>query len=471
MAIAKHFANRYRIIKIIRSLVAWATLLYFRFFAKIALHNTKATSIGIAGAVGKSTTRDALAAILTPYANTLVIKGNSETGIPLGILGLEPGNYGVKDWILNMIIAPTRIFTLKKTNFIIVEMGIDGPFPPKNMEYLLTVVKPHIGILLSESPAHVEHYEQIVPKNITSKEDQLEYIVSHILQDDAKLLQTSSFKTAIVDATDNRVFEEAKKRITNTRLYTVGSTSEHDLIVHSYELSLQGTTFGFSLHTHQQKEYLTISFPGYAFPKATGASIAAAILTCVHLDVPLSLIQELLSTGFSPPKGRCTILSGKNNSTIIDSSYNSSPSSMESFLTLLKTLKQSKKPTVFVFGDMKELGSFSQLEHSRIARQCIGVVDHLLLIGPLTKQYVIPTLEKHINKFRSVLWFSSLLEAAHYLSEHIPQDAIMVCKGSQNLEELIKPLLVHKTDTNKLCRQEEFWEKSKKARNVWIESI
>lgn len=471
MAIAKHFAHRYRIVRIARSLFAWVTLLYFRLFAQIALQNTKAITIGIAGAVGKSTTRDALASILSPYDNTLVIQGNSETGIPLGILGLDPGNYGIRDWILNMIVAPTRIFNLKKMKFIIIEMGIDGPFPPKNMGYLLTIVKPKIGILLSESPAHLEHYEQILPKDVTSKELQLEHIVSEMLKDDIKLLQTSSIQTAIIDATDARVFEEAKKHIAHTRLYTVGSTSEHDLIVHNYEASLTGTTFGFSLHTHQQKEYITISFPGYAFPKETGSSIAAAILTCVHLNVPLSHIQEYLSNGFSPPKGRCTILLGKHNSTIIDSSYNSSPASMESFLTLLKTLKQSKKPTVLVFGDMKELGSFSQLEHSRIARQCLGVVDHLLLIGPLTRQYVLPTLEKHMNKFRTVMWFSSILEASQYLSEHLPQDAIMVCKGSQLLEELIKPLLLQKTDIKKLCRQEEFWEKSKRARNVWIESM
>lgn len=470
MAIAKQLSNRYPILNYLRSFLVWAVLFYLRLLAKIAIHISPAVTIGIAGAVGKSTTRDALSSIVTPYAPTCVVEGNSETGIPLGILGLNPGKYSIRNWIYILLCAPTRIFRLRNKKYIIVEMGIDGPHPPKNMKYLLTIIQPQIGILLSESPAHIEQYEQILPSSLTAREQQLEYIVNFMIQDDATMLQTRALKSAIIDATDIAVYDYVKSKIKNSRLYTVGSTPEHDFMIHHHEISLDSTTFGFSLHSHQQKEYITLSFPGYVMPIEAGSSIGAAILACVHLGIPISDIQHNLTQTFSPPNGRCSIFQGKKGTVIIDSSYNASPASMNSFLNATKILKQdTKKPTIMVFGDMKELGTFSQIEHTRIARQSIGIIDHLILVGPLTKQYVLPFLDKHMSKFRSVVSFDSVTDASDHLHQHLTKDAIILVKGSQLLEELIKPLLLHPEDVKKLCRQDAFWEKSKQTRGVWLE--
>jgi len=73
--------------------------------------------------------------------------GNSETGIPLGILGLKPKTYSKIEWLKLCAAAPANINYLEGTKYLIAEMGIDEPEPPKNMEYLLTILKPDIAVL------------------------------------------------------------------------------------------------------------------------------------------------------------------------------------------------------------------------------------------------------------------------------------------------------------------------------------
>src|SRR5450759_170416 len=100
-------------------------LWYLRAIARIALSQTRATVIGIAGSVGKTSTREALFAILKDVAPTHMVSGNSETGVPLGLVGLFPRDYSPLDWARMMITAPLRVGFLKRMRYVIVEMGID----------------------------------------------------------------------------------------------------------------------------------------------------------------------------------------------------------------------------------------------------------------------------------------------------------------------------------------------------------
>ena len=470
MAIAKQFTNRYPILRSFRTVLAGFLLLYLKLLAKIALLFFHGSIIGIAGSVGKSTTRNALFTILTNAKKTYVVAGNSETGIPLGLLNLSPGVYSIIDWLRILLYAPLHILNLHNYSYLIVEMGIDGPKAPKNMDYLLTIVKPDIAILLSESPAHIEHYESILPNNLKNKTqaEQLSWFTNYLLQDDGKILNTSTIQTAIIDATDAQVFNYAKKTVKHN-LFTAGFEDQHDIQIHYHEVTPQGTIFGFSIHTHQLKEYLHIVLPSIALPKESAASIACAILTAIHCGVDISIIKENLENHFSLPPGRGNIIEGKNNTIIIDSSYNASPASMSAFLHLLKEIKHKwKRSTVTILGDMKELGSYAEYAHREVAKELIESTDHVILVGQLTKQCMLPYLEKHKDKFKSIISLSNILEIQSYVSQ-IPQESILMVKGSQFLEEAIKTLLKNHKDTQLLCRQNEFWKKSKMKRNLWIE--
>ena len=151
----------------IRSYIYNIVLYYLRFFARVALYLNKPHVIGITGSAGKSSTRDTIYGMLKDYFPTKMLqKGNSEIGIPLGILGLSIKDNSVSEWLLHLIQAPFGIRYLKAVQYLVVEMGIDEPTSPKNMEFLLSVLDPEIAIFLNVHPVHTLQFQRA----LTAKE-------------------------------------------------------------------------------------------------------------------------------------------------------------------------------------------------------------------------------------------------------------------------------------------------------------
>lgn len=440
-----------------KSIIAVFILNYLKFFAKLAIVFHKPYTIGIAGSVGKSSTRNAIYAILSEYYPTLKVEGNSETGIPLGILGFKISNYRIYDWIKVCFISPFRIFNLLKFKYLIVEMGIDNPDPPKNMEYLLTIIKPDTAISLNVSATHTMQFEKLLgdkPKDV----DDLDFLLEKIAKEDTKIISDSNCKIAIYNADDKWISDEVKKSNVNAKIKTFSKDKSHSISLSSYKVSLKGTNFIFSTKNGS----LCLNFDNTVLPLAYSEVFAAAILACEDILNSNDKIKTALEKNYKLPFGRSSILSGINNSVIIDSSYNASKASVIEFINLLKDLKeQTKKPVVFVFGDMRELGTQDKAQHLEITKILHGI-DYLYCVGELTKKYIIPNASNY--KFKEMKWFENSIDAGKHLEKNLPHNSIILVKGSQNtifLEEAIKYILKNKTDEKKLCRQSASWLKIK----------
>lgn len=454
-------------------------LWYLRTVAHLALSQTRATIIGVAGSVGKTSTREALFAVLRDIAPTHMVAGNSETGVPLGLVGLFPTDYSPLDWLRMFVTAPFRIGFLKKTRYIIVEMGIDDPYPPKNMEYLLTIVKPNIGIITDESAAHTMQFEKIFgPNMVVSDSERLKLLVEAITNEDAKMILQEKCELGIVNG-DNKYVTDVFTR-PNKQILTFGNTSGAAIEIKEYTVDTKKTSFSYELILDSTHESIDLTFKGFAFPKELAYVFAPAILTAYKLNIPLDVIKDKLQKNFIPPKGRESLFEGINNSVIIDSSYNASRPSVISFLELINKLKKepasssqggSKRHTIVVLADMLELGNESQIEHEAVA-QAIGTIpDTLYLVGPLTKRFILPVLNKQTKKPKLIEWFPSITELNAKLRD-IPKNSLILFKGSQGnlwLEESIKLLLINKEDVSRLCRQYPFWKKVKTAAGRWVE--
>lgn len=439
-------------------------LYYLRYFAKQAVKKNRPVIIGIAGSVGKSSLKNALKGIMSKHGKTYALDGNSETGIPLSILGLSAKDYSAKNWFLNLLKAPFRTDYLKGYTYLIVEMGIDDPHPPKNMDYLLSIIKPEIAINLNVSATHTMQFEKAIsdPKKRTVKN-----LIDAIAFEDTKIITKSNCREGIYNSDNEfivKYIEKFRKQNPITTLKSFGSNKIDSIRLISYDVKLNKTKFTFKLNEKIPKE-ITVTFKNFCLPKAYSSTFEAAILTARSLKVPLKTIQEGLEENFSLPKGRATILPGIKNSTIIDSSYNASKESMLTFLELLERLKkQTKRPAVFVFGDMRELGTAAKEEHEQVAEYAKNVANSVYTVGPQTKEYVIPILKnsnKRIYKDSS----KNSVQLGLHLKESLPENAIILFKGSQNeifLEEAIKFILENQSDEKKLCRQSEYW-KSVKA--------
>lgn len=443
-----------------------SVLSYIRFFARKALDRHRPTIIGIAGSVGKTSTRFAIEAILKDHFPTKSI-GNSETGIPLGILGMKPEDYSQFDWIKMIAKSPFNLDFLKGTKYLITEMGIDEPDAPKNMEYLLTILKPDIALSLNASATHSLQFDKTVTDKSLSPEERLQAIVTNIAAEDTKIITKSGARIGIYNANDNDITQQIlDKTPTSTKLLSFGTKSTNDVSFGPHKVNLKGSEFQLYIKMAEALENLTLNFSHYILPQEYREVFAAAILVALQQGLSLDQIKESLEKNYQPPKGRSSLFEGINNSVIIDSTYNASRVSVEAFLDLVDTLKkETNRPVVLLLADMRELGKEAAIEHAAVAEKLIGIVDYLYLVGPLTREFILPVVQQKETSFKEIRWFDTSKRAGEFLKDNLPEKSILLAKGSQNtlfLEEAVKMLLVDKKDTKNLCRQDKFWMKMKK---------
>lgn len=465
-------------------------LSYLRLLARQSLEKHNPTIIGVAGSVGKSSTRNAIEAILKDHFLTKSV-GNSETGIPLGILGMHPSDYTKLNWAKMILKAPFNINHLKGTKYLIAEMGIDEPDPPKNMEYLLTILKPDIAISLNVSATHSQQFDKTVPntsreagsrsagqfdKTVTknshdlSEKERLEKVIKNIAKEDTKIITRSDCKIGIYNADDEDISEEIetfRKKNPPTKLLTFGTKNKNPVSYGIYSVDMEGSYFQLYIQLDGKNEELKLKFKDFIIPEVYREVFAATILVGLEVGLTLEQIKTSLQNNFTLPKGRSSIFKGINESIIVDSTYNASKQSIFAFLDLVDKLEnKTDRPTVFVFGDMRELGKESKIEHEEVAKRIVGSIDYLYLVGPQTMEYVLPIVQQQETKFKEIRWFDSASRVGDYLKDNMPKNAIALFKGSQNtifLEEAIKKVLEDKKDKTELTRQSGFWLKTKSS--------
>lgn len=450
-----------------RNLQVWFVLYYLRFWAQVALRLSRPYVIGVAGSVGKSSTRNALLAALQPQFKVKVVSGNSETGVPLGILGIPVEGFDRKYWIKTLLRAPFQIKNLRNTHYLIVEMGIDDPYPPKNMSYLLTIIKPDMAIDLNATATHTEQFEKVLKKHHA---DTREALISKIAEEDSKIITNGYTKVGIYNADDERLTYHIKKNVKKevTTLLTFGESQNNAISYLDYSVTPKRTKFVYSLNQSGGPKTIELSFKNLLFSPASKECFAAVLLAAHALGLKYSQIKENLESNFTLPKGRSGLFSGIKSSLIIDSSYNSSKSTVLSFLEMAQILKKKTgRPLVFLMGDMRELGQEAEKEHKEVAHFLLPIVDELHCVGPLTAEFVLPTVKEFLGKkgkTKKAVWYKNSVQAGLHLKEELPNNAIVLVKGSQNtlfLEEAIKFLLENPAESKNLTRQEDYWMKTK----------
>jgi UDP-N-acetylmuramoyl-tripeptide--D-alanyl-D-alanine ligase len=388
--------------------ISLLVLNYIKFFAKLQITKVKFLQkikrkqldiIGITGSAGKSS---ALIACQAVFPKKYKIKTNdncnSESGLPLSILGLRINDYNLFSWFKMLILSPIKyLINWQSYDILILEMGVDSATWPKNMDYLLSIVKPNIGIFLNVSPVHM--------LNFTS--------LDQIAQEKAKLVNQA--KIAIINNQDKLV----KKYTQNKNIINITPSK--------------------------------IKFDKFYLPDIYQVSFGAALSLAQIFNINYNEAVKNIQDNFSLPPSRSSILEGIKNTTIIDSSYNSSPIACSELLKFLSSFKSKK---IAVLGDMRELGDSSPDEHQKIYDQALKSADIIISVGPETEKYFGDKSQKFLN------WWT----AAEFLKENITGCETILVKGSQNtifLEELVKSILKNPSDSSKLCRQSKWWMKTK----------
>ncbi len=432
-------------------------LLYLRICAKIQLLKFKPLIIGVAGSSGKSSVSLLIGEILSEKYRVKETMGkNSETGIPLSLLGISPRKYNIQSWMEVTIVALIKVFTnFKKYDIFVAEMGIDSPHPPKNMGYLLKIIKPRIAVLTNISYEHSIYFEQLV--NEENEEQRLKKTLDLIVNEEISLLKSlKDSDTAIVNIDD----ENIKKHLDDIKAKIIKVSredSDANLFIKKVSVSLTNSSYTFTVENKEYDLEADRALPEF-FSYSFGLSIATAVSSGMSVNESISAIKNK----FTLPPGRSSIFNGIKNTKIIDSSYNSSLEPTVGMLKFLNNVAGDKRK-VAILGDMREQGNQSKMLHESLAWEIVKNVDLAILIGPMMSEFVSPILEKNNKRFET---FQSFSEAKEPILKEISEGDIILVKGSQNnllLERVVEMLLKDKGDSAFLCRREKFWEKIRSA--------
>ncbi len=429
-------------------------LLYLRLLAKIQLWKIRPLVIGVGGSSGKSSTSYLISLILkTKYKIRQSGGKNSETGIPLSVLFVSPKDYSIKDWLRISLVGLFRIiFDWDKYEIYIAEMGIDGPKEPKNMSYLLKIIKPKIAVLTNISLEHSQYFDYLV-----EGEEKREEKILSLTAGQESLLITSLGKDGIVvinndDSEILKYIDNIKSSIVNVSL----KNNRADFFAKNIDLGIDFFSFSFK---YREKEYkVKISQP---LPVHYIYSILFAIAVSKEAGFGIEEAIKALEKSFSLPAGRMNVFEGIKGSVVIDSSYNNATLiPLLDILDMLKKIGKSKRK-IAILGDMRELGTLSATQHKIVADKILNTCDFAVIIGPLMQKFVAPVLMEHKFPFYE---FPNFTEGREKIRELIEPGDIILVKSSQNtlyLERVVEILLKNIKDKDKLCRRGEFWDKKR----------
>jgi UDP-N-acetylmuramoyl-tripeptide--D-alanyl-D-alanine ligase len=352
--------------------------------------------IGITGSVGKTSTKELIAAVLGQRFQVFKTPKsiNTEQSILPVLLTLQPSD-----------------------QVAVVEMGAGYVFG--ELERLCRVARPQIGVVLNVSHSHIGRLKSL--ENIARNK-------SELVQ---SLPPASEGGVAVLNGDDFRVKAMASQ--TPARPFLYGLDSSYDLWASEVEgLGLEGLRF--KAHYQGQARLLTLPLLGRHSVHTALAAIAVGLLC--GLDWP-EIEQGLLDRG---AQVRLIVLPGLNGSTVVDDSYNASAVSTIAALELLGDIKlPAEGRRLAVLGDMLELGDFEQEAHYQVGRKAAQVVDRLVVVGPLAWLAGEEARRQGLDGDK-ILFAASKAEAVEWLKVNLgPGDYVLIkaSRGS-HLEEIVE---------------------------------
>lgn len=413
------------------------------FEAKLVLWKYKPKIVAITGSVGKTSTKDAVYAVFSKF--TYVRKSqknyNSEIGLPLTILGVPNGWSSPKVWIRNIFKGLWLIITPHKyPKWLILEVGVGKPGDmARTASWLKTdaVIMTAIG----ETPVHIEFFN--------SRRD--------LIEEKSGLIKTLKKDGILVLNADDEAIIEMKNKSKN-RVITYGFVGDVDVkasnlsVLYSDLNELKGTIY--RLDTGGSS--LPVMLEGVLGKNYVYASLATLALAHGLKWPIIESINALKKYEISG--GRMCLLSGINNSLIIDDSYNSSPHACESAILNLGEVKGSGRK-IAVLGDMLELGRHTDEAHKNIGIITRGNADVLIVVGQRAKNIKNGAAEAGMD-LNNIFEFDNSSEAGEFLKTFVKESDVVLVKGSQGMrmERAVEAILLdQKNKKNLLVRQDKEW--------------
>jgi len=350
--------------------------------------------VGVTGSVGKTTTKEIIAAVLGQRFRVLKSEKsvNTATGLPLTLLRLTTAHERV-----------------------VLEFG--GGYQLGEIARLAHIARPQVGVVTNVGPSHLERMGTIERIALNKAE-----LVASLPEDGV----------AILNADDPLVRDMAPKA--RGRVFFYGLTPEADLWADEIQSQgLEGLRFRF--HYGEETIHAKVSLLGRHSVHTALRAAAAGLVEGLSW-------QEIMNGLRGANQLRLVVVPGFNGSTLLDDTYNSSPASAIAALNLLEELEGRK---IAVLGDMLELGSYEDEAHRKVGRRAVDVVQLLVTVGQRGRIIGQEALALGMAP-QAVEMVDDNQAAIDYLRQAILAHDVILIKGSRGLtmEQIVNALAVPK---------------------------
>ena len=338
--------------------------------------------VAVTGSVGKTSTKDLIASVVSQKYNTLKTKGNynNEIGLPLTILGLtnEEG--------------------------MVVEMGMNHL---GEIRKLTNIAKPTVAVITNIGTAHIG--------NLGSREN--------ILKAKLEILEGLQGNTVVINNDNDLLHKWVNENKEKYNIITYGIKNKSKYMATDIKSFEDKSEFKVVCEKNESinNKMVTVPVGGEHFILNSLCAIAVG----EYLNVPTEkIINGIVNLELT--KKRMEVLTSKSGATVINDTYNANYDSMKAAITYLKEIKDKRK--IAVLGDMLELGDYSKELHEKVGEEVDESIDILITIGKEAKYIA----EK--AKAKQIIECKDNEEAVRKLKELETKDDAILLKASNGMK-------------------------------------
>jgi len=352
---------------------------------------------GVTGSVGKTTTKETLAALLAARFRVLKSEGNlnNEFGLPLTLLRLDDAD-----------------------EVAVVELGMSHG---GELGQLAAIAEPNVGVVTRVAPVHLEFFASV---------DEIALAKRELIEG----LSGGEESVAVLNADDPRVAEFA--RVAPGRVLTFGASPSADFRAAAIEDRGEcGTSFDFSFPGGSAR--LDLALAGRHNVENALAALAAASVWGVGAAEAAEVFPRL-----SPAGMRGQVLHFAAGFTVINDSYNSNPLALDAMIALLAGHAEAHR-RILLAGEMLELGPRSaELHHEAGLRAGAGgTLDWIIGVQGDAAQLVRGAIEAGQPDSRAE-FFANSADAAKAVADLVAPGDVLLVKGSRGvkMERIVEAL-------------------------------
>lgn len=358
--------------------------------------------IAITGSVGKTSTKDIIASIMSEKYKVLKTEGNMNNHIGL----------------------PMTILKLKEQEAMVVEMGMDHA---GEIRVLTNIAHPTMCVISNVGSSHI--------KTLGSREN--------ILKAKLEILEGASKEAPIAINNDNDLLNNwIKTNKTTHKIITYGIENQSDVMAKDIESFEDKSIFTLEINNKKyasaQCQKLEIPVGGKHFVYNALSAICVGLENNIEIEKIIEGIKKVELT-----KRRMEIVKSGNGVTIINDTYNANYESMKAGLEYLHNVKGDRK--IAILGDMLNLGDFEKELHEKIGEEVVkSEVSVLITVGEASKNIVKKALELGEIINLKICECKTNEEAIKFAKEELREGDIVLVKASNamHFDEIVKGIKI-----------------------------